>query len=464
MTRLHRDQGGQVSALAVVAAGIFACLLILVINTGAATSGKIEMQNAADAAAVSGATWVARGLNIISLNNVTESQLLALALIIPALDRAAPLAEATLQLELLACPALVFPVAIIACKIAIQVQLYILKGYTRPAIEIMQPLAERNSFLWTTMRLLGQMNGLVSRTFPLMAQSETYRIAVTNGADLGVLIPAQYSSGGSLLPTLPVRPGKMRPDLCVPTREGSPSPSSRGYNPLLGYPVGQGPLDYYAAKFRWPLLFPLLFTSFIDKYFDAFRSAQYQQVCGGGIGDTSFRKPVPSREACVAAGGGTATWNLVQYDTVPLPARQPNIDIRDEDDDRLAGVPGVLRMERDCGWIPPATPDGGGRYKRVEESLYLVGRQENGDPIYEYSYRVYHYSFVAAMVETDANREITADLPSAGDEPIPYFLGTSAGMSRERIEDQLRYLAVAYRTRGTEVAPSTSCRRSRRIA
>jgi len=85
---LHADEEGQISLLGVMAAAAFACLLLLVINTGYKTNAKIELQNAADLTAISGANWVARGLNVISLNNVTETQLVAFALILPALDSA----------------------------------------------------------------------------------------------------------------------------------------------------------------------------------------------------------------------------------------------------------------------------------------------------------------------------------------------------------------------------------------
>src|SRR5690349_23943800 len=40
------------------------------LNTGRQIARKIEMQNAADAAAVSSAVWIARGMNVISMDNV----------------------------------------------------------------------------------------------------------------------------------------------------------------------------------------------------------------------------------------------------------------------------------------------------------------------------------------------------------------------------------------------------------
>ncbi len=67
--RFHRDEDGVMSILAVFAMLSLAILLGMVMNSGIQVDGKIRMQNAADAAAYSGAVTVARGMNTIAFTN-----------------------------------------------------------------------------------------------------------------------------------------------------------------------------------------------------------------------------------------------------------------------------------------------------------------------------------------------------------------------------------------------------------
>ena len=56
----HGDRSGQISMLTVLVAVILASLLGLVVSTGDQVTQKLEMQNAVDAAALSGGIWIAR--------------------------------------------------------------------------------------------------------------------------------------------------------------------------------------------------------------------------------------------------------------------------------------------------------------------------------------------------------------------------------------------------------------------
>jgi len=76
--RLHRDQRGAISALSVFAIFMFTILLVLVVNVGRQIDDKLRMQNAADAAAYSGATVIARGMNAIAFANHLECETFAL--------------------------------------------------------------------------------------------------------------------------------------------------------------------------------------------------------------------------------------------------------------------------------------------------------------------------------------------------------------------------------------------------
>lgn len=76
--RLHRDERGAISVLSVFAVFMFTILLMLIVNVGRQIDDKIRMQNAADAAAYSGATVIARGINAIAFSNHMLSETFAI--------------------------------------------------------------------------------------------------------------------------------------------------------------------------------------------------------------------------------------------------------------------------------------------------------------------------------------------------------------------------------------------------
>ena len=86
---LHIHRSGQILVIALLAITILAGLVFYVFNIGSQLNRRVQMQNAADAAAISGAGWMARSMNIIAMNNVTQSRLIALALVLDSLPLAA---------------------------------------------------------------------------------------------------------------------------------------------------------------------------------------------------------------------------------------------------------------------------------------------------------------------------------------------------------------------------------------
>ena len=69
LARLHRDQRGAIAPLSVFAIFMFTILLVQIVNVGRQIDDKLRMQNAADAAAYSGATVLARGMNALAFSN-----------------------------------------------------------------------------------------------------------------------------------------------------------------------------------------------------------------------------------------------------------------------------------------------------------------------------------------------------------------------------------------------------------
>lgn len=75
---LHRDQGGSISLASVFALILLAFLLGLIMNTTRQADHRIKLQNAADAAALSGGNVMSRALNTVAFTNHLTSDVLAL--------------------------------------------------------------------------------------------------------------------------------------------------------------------------------------------------------------------------------------------------------------------------------------------------------------------------------------------------------------------------------------------------
>ena len=74
--------------IALLALVLLACLVFFVFNVGRHVAGRVEVQNAADSAAMSGASWVARSFNTVAMNNVETARLISLAAVLDTLPQA----------------------------------------------------------------------------------------------------------------------------------------------------------------------------------------------------------------------------------------------------------------------------------------------------------------------------------------------------------------------------------------
>ena len=81
LLRLHTDESGQIVPLFIFMALTLVFVVVLVLNTGRQAEQRIEVQNAADAAVMTHASWMARSLNIVSLNNTAITQAYATAVL-----------------------------------------------------------------------------------------------------------------------------------------------------------------------------------------------------------------------------------------------------------------------------------------------------------------------------------------------------------------------------------------------
>jgi hypothetical protein len=83
---LHRDQRGVTSLLSLVAVMLFTMLLVMLTNVVRHIDDKVRMQNAADAAAFSGAAVLARGMNAVAFANHLQAETFALTALSRALE------------------------------------------------------------------------------------------------------------------------------------------------------------------------------------------------------------------------------------------------------------------------------------------------------------------------------------------------------------------------------------------
>lgn len=81
--RYRRGRDGQILIVTLVAISLLVGLVFYVYNSVDQVNQRLEMQGAADAAAVAGGGWMARSMNVVALNNVGMSKMLSL---VPILD------------------------------------------------------------------------------------------------------------------------------------------------------------------------------------------------------------------------------------------------------------------------------------------------------------------------------------------------------------------------------------------
>ncbi|MBL8796412.1 MAG: Tad domain-containing protein, partial [Planctomycetia bacterium] len=74
---LHADEDGMIALVTLFVILFFLILAGLVANTGHTVNRKIETQNSADASAVSGSVWMARGMNAITATNHVMGEMMA---------------------------------------------------------------------------------------------------------------------------------------------------------------------------------------------------------------------------------------------------------------------------------------------------------------------------------------------------------------------------------------------------
>lgn len=289
----HRDANGNAMIFVVLVLFTLVCFFVFTIHIGQRFTNKVEMQNAADAAAISGAVWKARGFNLISILNVSMSECLALIIMFKAFNDTLTMTKATLTINLV--------VAGICCKIpysaavccpwetCLNIQKQIVNNVYSKVNDVMKKTYKSPKILWKVMSGLKKVSQGVSIATSVMSYIDASRIAERNGADAiiedvgyyAILWPYQYE--------LPVKDGSFEEDLCDHTWNGG-----EGYNNYLCY---DSAMDIEIAgigidqtlQIMWGALFCIVPNPLL--YYEMYKQVHYNDLCsasgaspiGGGI-------------------------------------------------------------------------------------------------------------------------------------------------------------------------------------
>jgi len=271
--RFHAHQGGQAIYIVVMYMFLLLGLLLLVINSGEKVNHKIEMQGAADSVATTGAAWYARGLNVASMCNVGELQLLSTINLCDTLETVTPAAVENIDrlhkdvpIDLrLTDPNASSPdgnMFLVAGNAATEQQAIHQFADIVQAISWPRYLNYSGGVLWDCMTLLDGFSHAMIRDTPRAACREAADIAKKNHADFGFMTP--------FWPKLPIEIGVFQ-DFKDPMRLG------RMPQRLLGRRIG---------GFRWGVMnYQGYGSTFLDDR-DSLRHI------GGSMGPWSFwREP-----------------------------------------------------------------------------------------------------------------------------------------------------------------------------
>jgi len=390
LRRLHSDEQGQVLWFFVMTIMSLVILAAVVVNTGRQIARKIEMQNAADAAAVSSAIWIARGMNVISMDNVGMTEALGLIANLRAMHIAWQVNEALLSAEAVIAEALIDGIFTAPAGIALMVTVYagwiptciaqvadvqdcsLFDGPLFPPVGFPVPpsppgngvfdgawdgsppgLADpTDGILWKFMDILADVNSGMQYVSPTLAFAEAVNVGVQNihGNDfrVAIMLPsfgngltnsstdtsAQQITGGY---GLPVEATNFS-DLCGPTQNGtlSPNPNSpvntNGYVPLqyLNFFSQTYPKQNY-GPFQ---LYQDDFTSFWWPSFFTGIPAIYRVLAGNEMsmfcgGDPAPLPPVTTRVAPLSTAQstpGASGFVWSHWTAMSVPGRPPDCD------------------------------------------------------------------------------------------------------------------------------------------
>jgi hypothetical protein len=204
---LHADERGRISVLLVLCVIPFVFLIAFIFNTATQTGRKIEMQGAADSAAIAGGTYQARGMNAMALNNNLMAGTLAAMIVLRSTLQTAEVESKLLALEAASHLASVVG-AITGIKLLAEAYRFATLARTLKPFD--RRISNKSSGAWwLIMRGLDYANVGIKVATPALATAKTIEFAKRNGADrapYGLMVPGS-GAAMELVPALPVGRG-----------------------------------------------------------------------------------------------------------------------------------------------------------------------------------------------------------------------------------------------------------------
>jgi hypothetical protein len=312
----HSEEDGQSVVFIALSLLFIVMFVFMVINTGDITTRKMKMVTAADATAISGATWMARGYNTTAMLNVAESQLLAIIVLIKATKNYHTISATMLEVQLaigevltgIPWTAPLGAFIVTYTNVLIQVD-----NAIKEVMETIRPTLvgdNDDGILWKLLEGVTKAEEVVYYVFPFIAQGQSVSISMRNGATLGFIYP--------MIPLVdlkfPFKEERKFEDLCKPTGEGKVEGFSKTIEHLptthyLGAPDGIGdfvdiltvgdfgpaPLDYFKAWLPYPAL--RLLPPFLGFVYDAVAKATLAAMCGGNS-EFSYKTVKDGQKSC----------------------------------------------------------------------------------------------------------------------------------------------------------------------
>jgi hypothetical protein len=205
-----RDERGQISVLVILCIIPFIFLVAFIFNSAKQTTRKIEMQGAADSAAVASAVTMARGMNLMVLNNNSMADILALMIVIRSVANTVRfLFRLHTALAIFNCIAGAYLNPECDYQTALALNWY---GKQEQWDKIDDALnKEYDGFGWKIMKALDEFNKLIKVSFPGWAIYQAAAYAHKNTADqfpYGFVLPGKSDGApigiGDWTTTLPI--------------------------------------------------------------------------------------------------------------------------------------------------------------------------------------------------------------------------------------------------------------------
>ena len=200
-----RDEQGQISVLVVLCIIPFVLLLAFVFNSGVQTTRKIEMQGAADAAAVASAVTVARGMNFIVLNNNAMAEVMSLMIAVRTIRNTARIMAVYVTVRAaLTCPN---PFAFALCLDLLRAIPRWVNAASRWGSIDSRVNSAPGGLGWTVLDVLDRLNQVSKFAFAVWAGLQAREYARVNGADWDPIygfVLGGKSAGASILPGVSV--------------------------------------------------------------------------------------------------------------------------------------------------------------------------------------------------------------------------------------------------------------------